>query len=148
MRKFLVQGLVFDAVPAAADAEPEAVVREHRQLRRLLGGQRGLALGQDQHGGGQSQRGGHACDVTEGDEDLVEGVPVGVWAGQLVNARVGAEHVVVDQQMLEAHRFDGLRVVADCAGVIADFIGGQHRAQGQIDSHVVLFSGSGWLSAE
>src|SRR5207237_2372776 len=45
--ELLAERLVFDGVPAEADAEPELAVGEQIHLRRLLGHERGLALGKD-----------------------------------------------------------------------------------------------------
>ena len=55
--RMVAQGLVLEAVPADAQPQPEAPVAEEVELGHLLGQQRGLALGSDEDGGGESEPG-------------------------------------------------------------------------------------------
>ena len=100
----LAQGLVLDVVPADAHAEAQAAAREHVDRRRLLGDQRGLALGQDEDAGDELEALSACAQVAEQDEDLVERGLVGVgWAAAGVETlQVGAHHVVEDEQMIVA----------------------------------------------
>ena len=68
----LSQRLVLDGVPADAHAEPEAALGEQIHLRRLLGGQRRLALREDDDPGDELQR-RDGREVAEHHEGLVEG---------------------------------------------------------------------------
>ena len=53
VREILAERLVFDGVPAEADAEAEPAAGEQIHLRGLLGHERGLALGKDDDPGDQ-----------------------------------------------------------------------------------------------
>ena len=97
--------VVLDLVPARADAEVEAVARQHGQLGRLLGDERGLALGEDQHRRRHLQRLGDGGDEGEERERLVERDVLVVGALEAAGAvGVGAEHVVVHEEVVDALR--------------------------------------------
>ena len=133
-----VQGLVLDPVPARADTEAEAPAREDRHLRSLLRDERRLPLRQDDHAGGELElrRGGREEAVEH--ERLVEGIALRVGPAELRLAAgvLGAEHVVVDDQVRVAEPLGGLREVADRARVVADLAGRKHSP----DSHDGVFS--------
>ena len=120
--EILGQSLKLHVVPADADAQGEASAAEHVDLRGLLGNQRGLTLGQNQDAGYQLDPGGQRRDECQGGERLVDHAVVGVVAAPdvLVVVRVGAQHVVGDEQVVELHPFHRLHVVADGGRVRAD----------------------------
>ena len=69
-------------------------------------------------------------------ERLVERDVLVVGAAEAaVAAAVGAEHVVVGQQVGEAELLDALQVGPDGARIRADLVVGQHRAVVQVDPH-------------
>src|SRR5262249_28640190 len=86
--KVLVQGLVFDMVPADAHAETQAPAAEHVHRSGLLGHQRGLPLGQDNDTGDELEAPGAGRQIAEENEDLMEGALVRVRrsATELVEA--------------------------------------------------------------
>src|SRR5581483_12320000 len=74
----LTERLVFDGVPAEADAQSEAAPREDVDRRRLLGNQNGLSLGQDDDAGHEPDPTGDPGQEGEQCEGLVKGVSMGV----------------------------------------------------------------------
>jgi len=117
------QRLVLHPVPARADAEAHAPAGEHVDLRRLLGDQGGLALGEDQDRGAELEPLADRRDVAEQDEGLVEHVDLAVGALQaleVVGSGIGAENVIEGQEMIEAHLLHRLDVVADADRIGAD----------------------------
>jgi hypothetical protein len=116
----LAQGLVLDPVPAQAHAQAQAAAGEQVDLGGLLGDQGGLALGQDDDAGDQLQP-GQGGQVAEQHHGLVERGGDVVGAGVAgVPGRVGAEDVLVGEQVSEAEVLDALGVGADGARVGAD----------------------------
>jgi hypothetical protein len=109
--------VVLHRVPADAHAEPEPPRREQVEGGDLLGHQRGLALRKDEHVGHQREPGGlrQPREEHERFEErigvVVEAVPVGT------GGRVGAEHVVVDQQVIEAGVLEPLHERDDLVGI-------------------------------
>ena len=97
----LAERLVLDRVPADADAEAEPAAGEQVDLGRLLGDERGLALRQDDDPGDELELRARG-EVAEQHERLVERrvhvvrARPGGWA-----VRIGAEHVVVGEQVGE-----------------------------------------------
>ena len=98
--------LVLDSVPTESDAEAEPSLGQQVDLGGLLGHERRLALGQDDHPGHQLEPGARG-EIAEQHEGLVERrgdvvrtAPRGVRLG------IGAEHVVVRQQVGEPERLD------------------------------------------
>ena len=115
----LAERLVLDGVPPDADAEAEPAFGEEVDLRRLLGDQGGLALREDDDPGHdlELREGG---DEAEQHERLVERrVHVVGPRPSLVDRRVGAEHVVIGEEVPVAERLDALGVGAHGAGVAA-----------------------------
>ena len=110
----LAECLVLDMVPAYADPQPQAAPGQDVDLGRLLGDQRGLALGGYQDARYELDPLREAGQVPEEHHGLVEhvGVPVRAVPTRAA-AGVGAEHVVVDEQVLVTHILDGLGVVFD-----------------------------------
>ncbi len=118
----LVQRLVFDVIPAESDAEPQPAAAQHVDFRRLLRDEHRLALRQDENPRDELDIRGEGGHVAEHDERLVERVGGGVTPAPVrTGGGIGAEHVVVGQDMVEAKPFGGLGVVAEDAGVSADF---------------------------
>ena len=117
------ESLVLKGVPADGDAETQAPGREDVYLRGLLGDEGRLALGQDDDAADELDLAGEGAEVGEEDERLVKAALVGVTAsgaGWAVR-RVGAEHVVVGEEVGKAEAFGGLGEVAQDGGVVADF---------------------------
>src|SRR3989442_13844550 len=79
--KVLPQGLVLDMVPADAHAEAQAPAGENVHRSRLLGHEGRLPLGQDDDAGHELEAPRAGAEVTEQNEDLVEGALVGVARG-------------------------------------------------------------------
>ena len=93
-----------------ADAEAEVALGEQVDLGRLLGDQGGLALREDDDAGDELDLGDRG-QVAEHDERLVEGRRDVVGTGPaLVHAGIGADHVVVGQEVREAEIADRLAV--------------------------------------
>ena len=98
--------LVLDGVPAEPDAEPEPSLGQQVDLGGLLGDERRLALGQDDHAGDQLERGARG-EVAEQHERLVERrVHVVRAVPRRVRLGIGAEHVVVGEQVGEPELLD------------------------------------------
>jgi len=117
----------FGFVEMGSDPEAQAATAQHVHLRRLLGDERGLALGQDQNAGDELKPRGHAGQEAEEHHRLVEWMLVRVRPRQLgLAARVRAEHVVVDEQVVVAEPFGRLRVVLDGLDVVAELDLGEH----------------------
>jgi hypothetical protein len=134
----LAERLEFDRVPAHRDAEAEPPAREHVHRGRLLGHQRGLTLRKDDDARDQFHPARDRGEEPEEHERLVEAMAVGV--GPLPPARalrVGAQHVVEDQDVREPHVLDGLGVRADGRRVVADLGLREHDA----DLHGLLLEG-------
>ena len=126
----LVQSVVLDLVPAGANAQAESVVGKHSHLSGLLGYQHGLPLRQDQHRGDHLQLLRHRGDEREGGEGFVKGGVLVVCAFPAARAvRIGAQHMVVDQQVGNSKRFDSLGVGFDGAGIVADFVVWKNRSE-------------------
>ena len=111
--KVLAQGLVLHVIPADAHSQPQPAAAEHIALGRLLGHQGGLTLPEDQDCRNQLNGSGDSRKVAKEHKGLVEhaiqhiaALPVGVLGG------VGAEHMVVDNQVREAKPLGRLNVVA------------------------------------
>src|SRR5205085_8453377 len=115
----LAEGLVLDRVPPEADAQAETTAAEKVDLRvppeadaqaettaaekvdlgRLLGDQGGLALGEDDDAGHQLDRGDRG-QIAEEHQRLVKGGADVVGTGPApVDGGVGAEDVVVGEQV-------------------------------------------------
>src|SRR6267143_2512018 len=130
--KVLVQGLVLDMVPADAHAEAQAPAGEDVHRRSLLGHEGSLPLGQDDDAGDELEAPRARAQVTEQNEDLVEGALVGVRraATERVEAlRLAAQHVVEDEQVVVTGTLGRLGVVADDRGVRADLRLGKYHAE-------------------
>src|SRR4051794_29450356 len=84
----LLQGFVFDMVPADAHAEAQTPAGKNVHRSCLLGHEGRLSLGQDDDAGDELEAPRAGRKVTEQNEDLVEGTLVGVRrdATQLVEA--------------------------------------------------------------
>jgi hypothetical protein len=124
----LAERLVFDRVPAEADPEPEVPVREQVHLRGLLGDQRRLPLREDDDASDEFER-DHGGQVPEHDQRLVERRVDVVRPGpRLVHDRIGAEHVVVGQDVGKAKLLDPRSVGADGTAIGADLGLREHYA--------------------
>jgi len=105
--KILPKPVIFDIVPAGADPQPQPAARQDVEVGGLLGGKRGLALRQDDDAGDELDPLGHASEIAERDERLVERVLLVIAAEQ---RRVPAlvhrpQDMVVDQEMVVAEQF-------------------------------------------
>ena len=118
----LPQGLVLHLVPAHADAQPQPAAGQHIHFGGLLGDQGGLALGQDDDAGAHFNLFGNGGQIAEHHERLVEHIVLVVGAVPLgALGRVGAQHMVKDQQVFVAQGLSGLGKILDGGGVGADF---------------------------
>ena len=118
----LPQGLVLNFVPAHADAQAQAAAGQHVHLGGLLGDQGGLALGQDDDAGAHFNLFGDGGQIAEHYERLVEHIVLVVGAVPLgALGRVGAQHMVKDQQVCVAQGLGGLGKILDGGRVGADF---------------------------
>jgi hypothetical protein len=122
--------LVLDPVPPRAHPDAQPAAGQEGDLGGLLGDEGGLALGQDEHADDELEALGHRREVAEEHERLVEGVVLGVWAPErrLAVRVLGAEDVVVRDELIEAELLDAHREVADGARIDADVARGEHRA--------------------
>ena len=117
----LVQRLVLDLVPTDSNAKPELAARQDVNFSRLFGDENRLPLRENDHAGHEFQI-GDARQVAEEDERLVK-LRVGrvgaapIWPIR----RIGADHMIVGQDVRVAEPFGGLGVVADYCRVWADF---------------------------
>ena len=135
--------LVFHFVPAAADAEPKAVAGEDRQFRRLLRHQRGLALGQDEHAGGELDARGDRGHEREHRERFVKRHVLVVGATPAAGpVGIRAKHMVVDQHVLRPKRFRAFGVGLDGPGIGADFMVREYDAELHAVTSVVSEVGS------
>ncbi len=85
-------GLELLPEPARADADEQAPSREVVEGRELLGEDHGVALGQDQHAGGEAQGRGGRRQVREPDERVGQGRVLG--AGHAARRGVGVGGLV------------------------------------------------------
>ena len=106
------QRLVLEVVPAAADAEDQPPAAQNVHLRRLLRDERRLALREDHDAADQLDALGQPGEVAEERERFVEGAHVGVGPRPAASFGIGAEHVVVGEQVVVAEALHRLRVVA------------------------------------
>ena len=124
----LAERLVLDCVPPQADSEPETTASEEVDLRRLFGHERGLTLREDEDPGDELQRRGtgeipeHHERFVERGRDVVRAVPT------RMDPRVGANDVVVGEQMGVAEILGRLAVRADRANVSAELGLGEDHA--------------------
>ena len=121
--EILAQRLELHVVPANADAQGEAAATEHVDLGGLLGHQGGLALGQDEDAGDEANALRQRGDECQRSQRLMDDavVSVVVVADMGMVGRIGSQHVVGDEQVVELHLLDGLHVVADGGRVRPDF---------------------------
>ena len=120
--EILTERFVFDGIPADADTETQPAAAEQIDLGRLLGDQRGLSLRQDDDAGDELQLLGHGGEVAVHDERLVKcRVHVVGAIPALVNLRIGADDVVVDENVAETQFLDPLAVRAHSAWISAEF---------------------------
>ena len=126
--KLRAERVVLHRVPADADAESEAAFAQDVDLGRLLRHERGLPLREDDHAGDQLEL-RDAGEEAEQHERLVERRVDVVGAGPTVVHRgVGAEHVVVREEVRVSERFDPCAVRPHRAHVRADLGLREHHA--------------------
>jgi hypothetical protein len=119
--EILVQGGEFNLVPADADAQAEAAAGQHVEAGRLLRDQRGLALGDDQHAGGEGQFRRDGGQIAKQNERIMEHV-VGDGAARVgagVRSGIGAQHVVRRFEEIVAQGFEILGEVTHQGGIAA-----------------------------
>src|SRR6185369_17546233 len=111
----LVQGLELDGVPPHADTEAQPAAAQHVYLGRLLGHQGRLPLRQDQDAGREREPARDGREVRHQGERLMDDGLVGVGRQRRmrVELRVGAEDVIGHEEVVVAHRLDGLDERAD-----------------------------------
>src|SRR5262249_19246901 len=121
IREVLSERLELDEIPPEADTEPEVPAGEDVDLGRLLGDERGLPLRKHEHPRDQLERGHHRGQVSEEDEDLVELVLRRIRTGPVRSpGNVGAEHVVVREQVVVPELFGRLGEGMDATRVGSD----------------------------
>ena len=126
----LVERDVLDGVPASADAEAQPVARQHGELGGLLGDEDGLALGQDQDRRHELEALRDGGDEAQDRERLVERDILVVGAFEAAGTlSLGADDVVVDEQVRCAELLETLRVGRDGTWIGADLVVGQHGAE-------------------
>ena len=76
--EILVQPDELHLVPAHADPKPEPALAQHVQACRLLRHQSGLALGDDQHAGGEPQSRRQTRQIAQQNERVVEQILGGI----------------------------------------------------------------------
>jgi hypothetical protein len=113
----------FYPVPADPNAQSKPAIRKEVNIGGLLGEQDSLALWQDDHTGNQFELFGDTGEVGVGDQRLVEGVGFLIRAGQLrFSAGMnGAEHMIIDDDMIITQIFRCLRKRLDGPGIAAEF---------------------------
>lgn len=122
---------VLDPVPAGADPHPEPVPGKELELRRLLGDERCLPLGQDEDRRRQADSIRRRGQEGERDERLVERVVLGVERRQsrVAIGVLGPEHVVERLDPRVAEVLGCLGEVAQDDRVVADPVARDHRAE-------------------
>ena len=93
-------------VPADADAKAETALRQDVERRGLLRHERRLPLREDEHAGRELELRRDRGGVREEHHDLVERRLDAVRPGPARTARLRAEHVVIGDEAVEAHRLD------------------------------------------
>ena len=120
----LPQRRVLLGAAADADAEPQPAAAQHVELRRLLGDERRLPRGQDDHRGHQLDRRGQRRHPAEQRQRLVE-VPA-----------AGPHDHVRDAQVGEAQLLGGPGEVADAREVVVELADGERDADSQaVEAH-------------
>ena len=115
------QALELDLVPAHSDAQAETPLGQGIEAGRLLGHQRRLALGQDQHAGGEADLLRDAGQEGEQHERIVIGGGGGAHAAPaMVDVRIAAQHVIGRHEIVVAQPLGGLRIVAQDSRAGAD----------------------------
>ena len=119
--KILPERLVFDVVPAGADTEPQPAARQHIDTSGLFRDESGLPLRQDEDRGHQFQGLRQARQIAVENEWLKElalrrirAIPIGAAR------RVGAQNMIVDDDMIVADVLGGGRETGDILRVSAD----------------------------
>jgi hypothetical protein len=106
--------------------QAQSSTAEHVDRCRLLGDQRSLPQGQDQHGRHQFDTVGDSCEEAEENERLVERFLVREVLPSLRPVHgAAAEDVLGGQDPVIAHLLDPLRVCADGAWIVADLVLGK-----------------------
>jgi hypothetical protein len=117
----LAQSLIFDRIPAHADAQSHPTAAKHIHLGGLLGHQDGLALRKDQHSSRQLDRRGERSEITQQHEHFVKAIVAGIPSPSRPGRGSGAEHMVVDEDVFVTQLFDLRRPVSDVNRIVADF---------------------------
>ena len=119
--EILAEALELDLVPAHADAEAEAAAAQHIEGGGLLGHQGGLALGQDQHRGGEADLLGAAGEEAEQHERVMIGGGGGAHPpASRIGIGVLAQHMVGCDEEVEPEPLRRLGVVTQDARPGAD----------------------------
>src|SRR5262245_52355379 len=125
----LIERLILDLVPPDTNAQPHASATEHIHLRRLFRDKDGLALWHDNDASDQFESGRQRGKVAEEYEWLVKHGLAGIGSapvGAILYA--GANDMVVDEEMIEAHLLDRHDVLTNNARIAADLRLWKHRA--------------------
>ena len=113
--------LIFDVVPADANAEAQAAPAQDIDGGGLFGDQCRLSLPDDDDAAGEFYFFGDGGEISIEHEQLVKTVGMFVRALEIVRRGVAAEHMVEGQDMVEAEPFHGLGIILDRGWVGADF---------------------------
>jgi hypothetical protein len=134
----LPEGLVLDGIPPETHAQPESAFGQQVDLSSLLGHQRGLTLGQDDDAGHQLEP-GESGQMAEEHEGLTKRAVDVVGTGPArVEGAVGAEHVVVGQDVGVAQLLDALHVGPDRTAVDGQLGLREHHS----DAHALFLPAS------
>ena len=137
--EILAQCLVFDGVPTDADAEAQPSIAQQVDLGGLLCDQRGLTLGKDDDARYQLDGGRDTGEKSEHHQRFVKGgVHVIRPAPAGMDARVGADDMVIGEDMREVRGLDVFGIGAHSAGIRTDLGLGKHHSDAHLARLPVL----------
>ena len=129
--ELLVKGDVFSRVPANTNAESESTLAQHIQAGSLFGNQRGLALRQDEHPGGETKFRCDAGQITEKNEGIMKQILRRITVRVPVGARcnIDAKNVIGGLQKIIACGFQALCIVTRGLWIATDIADRRKRTK-------------------
>src|SRR5262245_16824346 len=120
--KVLAERFVLHMIPAETDAETKASIAQDIHFRSLLRYERGLSLRQDHDACRQLQACRNCRKKTKEHHWLMKWMLVRVGTREApFPVWVGAEHMIVDEQVVVSEILGGLNVVSNGVRIVAEF---------------------------
>src|SRR5262245_272143 len=120
--KVLAERFVLHMIPAETDAETKASTAQDINFGSLLRYECGLSLRQDHDACRQLQARRNCRKKTEEHHRFMKWMLVRVGTREAsFPVRVGAEHMIVDEEVVVSESLGGLRVVSNRVRIVAEF---------------------------